>query len=164
MNGSLIPAIRETARAGLSIAGKLLGMDLPLSSRFTDRRPRAPSDEKSSSVPDGDLPLCSRFTDRRPRALSDEKSSSKVQKDACESASISVESSSRLPGEKVENKRKRDTPTVNCFTPRSLSQGHGRSQITDRSKAICRREKLSQAAGLCQNSGLLLKIFLGIFA
>jgi hypothetical protein len=105
---SLIRTIREIAHAGLFTASKLLSEDLL---------------------------LCDRFRERRPRAFSEEKSLSKVQSDVCESASKLAESSSKLPREEDEKKRKRVMPIIICFTSVSLYHSRANSQLqvtTDR--------------------------------
>lgn len=103
MNDSLIWTIREIAGAGLSTARKLLSEDLP---------------------------LCDRFSERRLRAFSEEKSSARVQRDVSESASIVAESCSKLPREEHHKKKKKLTPIVIFFTRQSLYHGHVNSQST----------------------------------
>jgi len=110
---SLIRTIRNT-QAGLSMADKLLSEDLP---------------------------LCDRFRERRPRAFSEEKSSSRVQRDVCESASKLAEICSKLPREEDEKKSKRVMPMVICFTRQTVYHGHANSQLpTD--KARLRHQRL----------------------
>jgi hypothetical protein len=109
MNDSLIRTIRDIAGAGLSTARKLLSEDLP---------------------------LCDRFRERRPRAFSEEKSSSRVQ-DVCDSASKLAESCSKLPREEDEKKRKRAMPIVICFTRQNVYHGHANSQLpTDEARLV----------------------------
>ncbi len=93
-DASLIRTTSEIARAALSTAGKLL---------------------------DEDLLLCDRFRERR-RAVSEEKSLSRVQRDVCESASKLADSSSKLPMEEDEKKRKSVMPMI-CFTTVSVYHG-----------------------------------------
>jgi hypothetical protein len=110
MNDSLIRTIREIAGAGLSTARKLLSEDLP---------------------------LCDRFRERRPRAFSEEKSSSRVQRNVCESAPKLVESCSNLPKGEDKKKRKRDIPIASCFTRQSVYHGYVNSQLaTDKARLV----------------------------
>ncbi len=98
---SLIRTISEITQTGLSTTGKLLSEDLP---------------------------LCDRFRERRPRAFSEEKSSSRIQRDVCESAS-KLESCSKLPREEDEKKSKRVMPIVICFTRQTVYHGLANSQL-----------------------------------
>lgn len=102
MNDSLTRTIREIAGAGFSRPRKLLSEDLP---------------------------LCDRFRERRPRAFSEEKSSSTLQRDVCESASKRAESCSKLLREEDEKKRKRVMPIVIFFTRQNVYHGHANSQL-----------------------------------
>jgi hypothetical protein len=98
----LVRRREETTRAGLSMRGRFLSEDLP---------------------------RCDRFSARRPRALSEEKSSSRVNSNASEWAPKLAGNCSRLPRAEDARKRKSVMPVAICVTSVTVYHGQTNSQL-----------------------------------